>query len=186
MSEPAPAEGTFEAYVRRTLEGIRSMADLSYEELARSWPVDPDASRFALGMRAYARCQDGCRDRAAGDPECRDACRRAQAAMSGRHAVPPKAGAIPPGALVAGLPDQLLHRGPPAVVRAHVDLAAKGMEHALQAADGDVLDLAALQRRELPTGDAGLLGEARERDSAGEPTAADFGAQGGEVEAHVR
>lgn len=51
------------------------------EAVARYRPADPDAFRFARGMRAYQACQDGCRDRAAGDPECRDACRRAQAAM---------------------------------------------------------------------------------------------------------
>lgn len=64
MSRPAPAQPT------RTREAV-----------TRYLPAAPDASRFALGMAAYARCQDGCRDRAAGDPECRDACRRAQAAM---------------------------------------------------------------------------------------------------------
>lgn len=41
----------------------------------------PDASRFARGMAAYARCQDACQERAAGEPECRDSCRRAEAAM---------------------------------------------------------------------------------------------------------
>ncbi|MBK3405095.1 hypothetical protein H0176_00545 [Methylorubrum populi] len=70
-----------EAHVRRNLEALRAEADLSYEELTRSWPKRPDASRFARGMAAYARCQDACRDRAAGEPECRDSCRRAEAAM---------------------------------------------------------------------------------------------------------
>lgn len=51
------------------------------EAVARYLPADPDASRFARGMAAYARCQDGCRDRAAGEPECRDSCARAQAAL---------------------------------------------------------------------------------------------------------
>lgn len=64
MSRPAPAQPA-----------------RAREAVARYLPADPDASRFARGMRAYQACQDGCRDRAAGDPECRDACRRAQAAM---------------------------------------------------------------------------------------------------------
>lgn len=51
------------------------------EAVARYLPADPDESRFARGMRAYQLCQDGCRDRAAGEPECRDSCSRAQAAM---------------------------------------------------------------------------------------------------------
>lgn len=185
MSEPAPAEGTFEAHVRRTLADLAASVDLSYEELTRSWPKRPEPSRFARGMRAYARCQEGCRDRAAGDPECRDACRRAQVALSGRRPVPPEAGAVPAGTLVAGLADQLLDCGPAAVVRAHVDLAAKGMEHPLQAADGDVVDLAALQGGELSPGDAGLLGKARERNPAGKPAGTDGGAEFEEVEAHV-
>lgn len=51
------------------------------EAVARYLPGDPDASRFARGMAAYARCQDACQERAAGEPECRDSCARAQAAM---------------------------------------------------------------------------------------------------------
>ena len=51
------------------------------EAVARYLPADPDASRFARGMAAYARCQDACQERAAGEPECRDSCARAQAAM---------------------------------------------------------------------------------------------------------
>ncbi|GJD54333.1 hypothetical protein [Methylobacterium dankookense] len=51
------------------------------EAVARYLPADPDASRFARGLRAYARCQDACQERAAGEPECRDSCARAQAAM---------------------------------------------------------------------------------------------------------
>ena len=70
-----------EARVRHSLEVLRAQADLSYEELTRQWPKRPEPSRFARGMAAYARCQDGCRDRAAGEPECRDSCRRAEAAM---------------------------------------------------------------------------------------------------------
>ncbi|AWI91970.1 hypothetical protein C0214_27180 (plasmid) [Methylobacterium sp. DM1] len=42
---------------------------------------DPDASRFARGIAAYARCQNACRDRTVGEPECWDSCRRAEAAM---------------------------------------------------------------------------------------------------------
>ena len=46
------------------------------EAVARYLPAD-DETRFTRGLEAYARCQDGCLDRAAGDPECRDLCRRA-------------------------------------------------------------------------------------------------------------
>lgn len=51
------------------------------EAVARYLPAGPDASRFARGMAAYARCQDACQERAAGEPECRNSCRRAEAAM---------------------------------------------------------------------------------------------------------
>lgn len=51
------------------------------EAVARYLPEASDASRFAHGMAAYARCEDGCRERAAGEPECRDSCARAQAAL---------------------------------------------------------------------------------------------------------
>jgi hypothetical protein len=43
--------------------------------------VSSEASRFARGMAAYARCHDACQERAAGEPECRDSCRRTEAAM---------------------------------------------------------------------------------------------------------
>lgn len=46
------------------------------QAVARYLPAGLDESRFARGMAAYARCQDGCRDRAAGEPECRDSCSR--------------------------------------------------------------------------------------------------------------
>ena len=71
----------YAAYARRTLEGIAASAGLSYEEFTRPWPKRPEPSRFARGMAAYARCQDACQERAAGEPECRDSCARAQAAM---------------------------------------------------------------------------------------------------------
>jgi hypothetical protein len=51
------------------------------EAVARYLPEASDDSRFAQGMRAYQRCDDGCRERAAGEPECRDSCARAQAAL---------------------------------------------------------------------------------------------------------
>lgn len=51
------------------------------EAVARYLPADPEPSRFARDLWVYARCQDGCRDRAAGEPECRDSCRPAEAAM---------------------------------------------------------------------------------------------------------
>lgn len=47
------------------------------EAVARYLPEASDASQFARGMRAYQRCEDGCRERAAGEPECRDSCARA-------------------------------------------------------------------------------------------------------------
>ena len=44
-------------------------------ELAHEpYPGDPDPDP---GMAAYARCAEECRDRAAGEPECTDTCRRA-------------------------------------------------------------------------------------------------------------
>jgi len=52
------------------------------EAVARYLPEASEESRFARGMAAYARCEDhGCEERAAGEPECRDSCARAQAAM---------------------------------------------------------------------------------------------------------
>lgn len=51
------------------------------EAVARYLPEASDASRFARGMRAYQHCEDGCRELAAGEPECRDSCARAQAAL---------------------------------------------------------------------------------------------------------
>ncbi len=65
-----------ESWVSWTLEGVRNR-----EAVARYLPEASDESRFARGMRAYARCEDGCRERAAGEPECRDSCARAQAAL---------------------------------------------------------------------------------------------------------
>lgn len=53
------------------------------EAVARYLPV-ADEQRFARSLAAYARCQDECQDRRAGDPECGDACRRAH--VSGRKA----------------------------------------------------------------------------------------------------
>lgn len=50
------------------------------EAVARYLPA-ADEPRFARSLAAYARCQDECQDRRAGDPECRDACRRAQASV---------------------------------------------------------------------------------------------------------
>ncbi|MCJ2007018.1 hypothetical protein [Methylobacterium sp. J-092] len=92
----------YEAYVRHSLEALRADAELTYEEAVERWfspsvlerearataparareavarylPAD-DETRFTRGLAAYARCQDGCQDRAAGDPECQDLCRRA-------------------------------------------------------------------------------------------------------------
>jgi hypothetical protein len=97
----------FKAYVRHSLEAIRADADLPYEEfvarrfspaalereagatapaqareaVARYLPEDPDDRSFARMLTTYARCQEGCLDRAEGGPECWDNCRRAKAAV---------------------------------------------------------------------------------------------------------
>ena len=39
-----------------------------------------DDTPWRAGQAAYARCAEECRERAAGEPECTDTCRRADAA----------------------------------------------------------------------------------------------------------
>jgi hypothetical protein len=90
MSRPVPPVPPALALRRiedAIIEDIMAMpADDLRQELMKMGE-DPDAmvrrldDAFAHGLAAFARCQDGCRGRAAGDPECRDACRRAQVAM---------------------------------------------------------------------------------------------------------
>lgn len=96
----------FAAYVRHSLEAASADADLPYEEfverrfsrpalerearataparareaVARYLPGEPAEPAFARMLAAYARCERGCLDRAEGDPECWDHCRRAKAA----------------------------------------------------------------------------------------------------------
>ncbi len=79
-----------------------------------------------------------------------------------------------------------LIQGRPAVVEgAEVHVGAEGDEDALQPAEREVLDLAALQGGELSPRDPGLIGEAGERHPQGEPAGADGGAEFSEVDAHV-
>ncbi|KMO44135.1 hypothetical protein VQ03_04140 [Methylobacterium tarhaniae] len=51
------------------------------QAVARYLPEASEGSRFARGMAAYQACQDACQERAVGEPECRDSCARAQAAL---------------------------------------------------------------------------------------------------------
>lgn len=65
------AETTYEGYVHHALGHLAAMADQPYEACAA------DLRRAAAIEAAYLRCADGCRDRADGEPECPDRCRRA-------------------------------------------------------------------------------------------------------------
>lgn len=53
----------------------------SRQAVARYVPDEPVEPAFARMLAAYARCERGCLDRAEGNPECRDLCRRAARAM---------------------------------------------------------------------------------------------------------
>jgi hypothetical protein len=97
--------------------------------------------------------------------------------VAGRAAVDPLGVVVRPHHLIEG--------GSAAVVGAQVHVGAEGDEDALQPAEGQIPDVAALQGGELPPRDTGLIGEAGERHPQGEPAGADGGSKLGEVDAHV-
>lgn len=54
------------------------------EAVAPYLPGEPEGGPFGRMLAVYALCQDRCRDREEGNPECWDLCRRAKAAAGRR------------------------------------------------------------------------------------------------------
>lgn len=57
---------------------------IARKAVARYLPGEPEGGSFARMLGAYARCAGGCLDRAEGNAECWEICRRAKAAARRR------------------------------------------------------------------------------------------------------